>query len=65
MYCTVLRLISVFCCCWFIARGVVCRFDAKMAAFREDVVKLRELAAQRGEARQALRDRDDTIRGEL
>lgn len=36
----------------------------QMLSFREDVKKLREVAGQQGEVRQALRDKDDTIQGE-
>ncbi|CAB1117983.1 unnamed protein product [Ectocarpus sp. CCAP 1310/34] len=36
----------------------------KMSAFREDVSKLREAAVQQGDMRQAVRDRDETIRGQ-
>lgn len=35
----------------------------QMTAFREDVKKLRDLATQQAEVRQALRDRDETITG--
>lgn len=36
----------------------------QMSSFRHDVNKLREATAQQGHIRQALRDRDETIRGE-
>lgn len=36
----------------------------KMSAFREDVSKLREAAVQQADMRQAVRDRDETIKGE-
>lgn len=35
-----------------------------MSTFRQDVNKLREVAAQQGEMRQALRERDETIKCE-
>ena len=35
-----------------------------MSSFRQDVTKLREVTAQQVDFRQALRDRDETIRGE-
>lgn len=37
----------------------------QMSSFRTDVSKLREAAAQQGDIRQAVRDRDETIRGDL
>lgn len=35
-----------------------------MSSFRQDVNKLREATVQQGDIRQALRDRDETIKGE-
>lgn len=35
-----------------------------MSSFREDVSKLREAAAQQGDIRQAVRDKDEIIRGD-
>ncbi|CBJ27827.1 hypothetical protein Esi_0085_0093 [Ectocarpus siliculosus] len=43
------------------ARQLV-RHRDEMSAFREDVSKLREAAVQQGDMRQAVRDRDETIR---
>lgn len=57
-------VIVLRCTVWCGVNGTVSYGVIQMSSFRHDVKKLREATAQQGDIRQALREREETIRGE-